>query len=105
MPHEAVDSSPATGSTGAGEARGNFPDQHFGPGAQHMNIMALTCELVARVWELLADASIVGEAQGPAAWMPSSRQHALTVYGALSDMLSCCNGRGALQMHDNSGGQ
>jgi hypothetical protein len=36
---------------------------------QHMNIMTLAYELTVRLWELLADASIVGGAQGPAPWL------------------------------------
>jgi hypothetical protein len=73
-----------------------------------MNIMALTCELVARFWELLADASIVGAAQGPAAWMLSSKQLAQNTCAFLCLMLSCCTcqaGDILKQLLQNPGGQ
>jgi hypothetical protein len=100
-----MSSCPATDTTGASEAGGSPPHLDAQPSAQHMSSMALASELVARLWELLADACIVGQAQGPAAWVPSTEERALNTCEALGIMLSSCSGWIALQMHDISGGQ
>jgi hypothetical protein len=55
-----------------------------------MSITSLASELVARVWELLADADVVGEAQGPAVWLPSSKQYTESTHNAFGQMLSSC---------------
>jgi hypothetical protein len=40
-----------------------------------MNITSLASEVTARLWELLADASIVGQAQRPASWLLDSSRY------------------------------
>jgi hypothetical protein len=56
--------------------------------AQYMNITSLAFEVTARLWELLADASIVGVAQRPASWMASSRTYLYGILEAMSEMTS-----------------
>jgi hypothetical protein len=75
---------------GAGEASDSSPRQQTCPSAQHTNITTFTSELVACLWELVADASIVGGAQGPAAWLPTSQEFLQITCGPLCSMLMGC---------------
>jgi hypothetical protein len=59
--------------------------------AQHMNITSLAFQVTARLWELLADASIVGQAQRPASWLASSRSYLDNTCSAMSKMLKACS--------------
>jgi hypothetical protein len=51
-----------------------------------MNITSLAFEVTARLWELLADASIVGVARRPASWMASSPSYFFGTLQAVSKM-------------------
>jgi hypothetical protein len=56
-----------------------------------MNITSLAFEVTARLWELLADASIVGQAHRPASWLSSSNFFLCQTLHALLNMVEACS--------------
>jgi hypothetical protein len=52
-----------------------------------MNITSLGFQVTARLWELLADASIVGQAQRPASWLATTRNYLCNTCDAMSDAM------------------
>jgi hypothetical protein len=52
-----------------------------------MNITSLAFEVTAPPWQLLADASVVGDAQRPASWLGSSRSGLHDTCPAMSAMM------------------
>jgi hypothetical protein len=60
--------------------------------AQRANITSLAFGVSARLWELLADGSIVGGAKGPALWLASSKRYLFNTGHAMSAMLNACSG-------------